>query len=593
MPSDIQERRYAAELYMSRRIYKNSDGFPQYAKRLPVSNSQYNPAQSEGESNMARLLSSFIVCIALCGVAFAQHEHHNEGSVPEKLGTVNFPNTCSPAVQSSFMRSVALLHSFWYDEAERQFLKVADLDSKCAIAWWGAGMSGWHLLWEPNGPNPERLKQGKQWMDTARAVGARSERENGFIAALSKFYDNSDKAPHLERALAYEQAMSDLHAKFPSDHETTIFYALSLLGSAGSSAPDKTYARQRKAGAMLEPLVALEPDHPGIEHYIIHSYDYPALAPQALKAARRYSKIAPDAPHALHMPSHIFTRLGYWQDSIDSNLASASAARKHGLIGDELHALDYLEFAYLQTAQDKPAEEIAKQALTPTAADAARFAGTFANATIPVRYAIERRQWAEAAALPATNLQGGRYAWADATIYYGRALGAARAGKVEQARAEVAKIADCKQALLEAKEAYWSTQVEIQRLAAEAWTLFASGKQADALAEMRSAVALDDSTDKHPVTPGAVVPMRVLLGDMLLELKRPEEAQLEFTKSLQSEPNRFAAIYGAARSAEMKGDSSSAIEMYQKLIKLAAQGNQDRPELKRAKQYLATKASAD
>jgi tetratricopeptide (TPR) repeat protein len=231
--------------------------------------------------------------------------------------------------------------------------------------------------------------------------------------------------------------------------------------------------------------------------------------------------------------------------------------------------------------------------LTPTAADAARFAGTFANATIPVRYAIERRQWAEAAALPATNLQGGRYAWADATIYYGRALGAARAGTVEQARAEVAKIADCKQALLEAKEAYWSTQVEIQRLAAEAWTLFASGKQADALAEMRSAVALDDSTDKHPVTPGAVVPMRVLLGDMLLELKRPEEAQLEFTKSLQSEPNRFAAIYGAARSAEMKGDSSSAIEMYQKLIKLAAQGNQDRPELKRAKQYLATKASAD
>ena len=534
-----------------------------------------------------RLVSTLVISVALCVTAAAQHEHHNEGAPPEKLGTVNFKNTCKPEVQQAFMRSVALLHSFWYDEAERQFLNIAEQDPKCAIAYWGAGMSGWHLLWEPNGPNLEKLKQGKEWMDKARAIGAASDRENGFIAALSKFYDNADKTPHLERALAYENAMSDLHAKFPDDHETTIFYALSLLGSASSSAPDKTYARQRKAGAMLEPLVGQEPDHPGIEHYIIHSYDYPALAPQALEAARKYSKIAPDAPHALHMPSHIFTRLGYWQDSIDSNLASAAAARKHGLTGDELHALDYLEFAYLQTAQDAKAEGVMKRQLSPTANDAARFAGIFASATIPVRYALERRQWSEAAALPTNDLPGGRYAWAAATVYFGRALGNARLGKAEQARAEVAKIASCKQALIDAKETYWSTQVEIQRIAANAWTLFAEGKQEVALQEMTSAVQLDDSTDKHPVTPGGVVPIRALLGDMLLELKRPAEAEQEFKKLLTTEPNRFAGIYGAARAAEMKGDRKAAAEMYRRLSEQAAQGNQDRPELKQAKQYLA------
>jgi len=537
-----------------------------------------------------RLTATLLLSLATNFTAAAQHEHHDVGVAPPKLGTVHFQNTCKPQVQEAFTRAVALLHSFWYDEAERQFLRVAKQDPTCGIAYWGAGMSGWHLLWEPNGPAPEKLKQGQQWMQKAQAASAHSEREKGFIAALSKFYAASDKTPHIDRALAFEQAMSDLHSQFPEDHETTAFYALALLGSAISSAPDKTYAKQRKAGAMLEPLAIQEPDHPGIEHYIIHAYDYPALAPQALDAARRYAKVAPDAPHALHMPSHIFTRLGLWQDSIDSNLASVAAARKNGLTGDELHALDYLEFAYLQTAQDSRAAEITKDLPHPKDSDAARFAGIFADVTIPVRYAIERRQWTEAATLQTTGLPGGRYAWADATVFFARSIGASRSGKPDQAQAEVAKIASSKQALIDAKEVYWTTQVEIQRRAAEAWAQFANGKREEALDEMRSAVALDDSTDKHPVTPGAVIPMRVLLGDMLLEMKRPAEAQAEFNKLLQTEPNRFAGVYGAARAAEMNGDSKSALEMYRQLTALGAHGNADRAELKQAQKYLSLEA---
>jgi tetratricopeptide (TPR) repeat protein len=535
----------------------------------------------------SRLFLTCALSIALCAPAVAQHEHHNEGAAPVRLGTVHFANTCKPEVQESFSRSVALLHSFWYDEAERQFLRVAEQDPTCGIALWGAGMSAWHLLWEPNGPSPEKLKQGQQWLQKAQVAGAKSDREKEFIAALAKFYGDADRTPHLQRVLAYEQDMSDLHTRFPDDHETTTFYALSLLGSALSSPPDKSYAKQRKAGAMLEPLVAQEPDHPGIAHYIIHAYDYPALAPSALNAARSYAKIAPDAPHALHMPSHIFTRLGLWQDSINSNLASAAAARKHNLVGDELHALDYLEFAYLQTAQDQRAKEVLRQVQNPSDSDAARFAGLYAANTIPARYAVERRQWTEAANLSTDGLPGGRYAWADATVYFARSLGAARSGKADQARADLAKLSACRQTLLDVKENYWSTQVEIQRRAAEAWLRFAEGREDDALATMRSAVELDDSTDKHPVTPGAVVPMRALLGDMLLAMKKADEAQTEFTKLMKTEPNRFAAIYGAARSAEMKGDRRAATEMYEKLTQQAAQGNQDRPELKEAKKYLA------
>jgi len=537
-----------------------------------------------------RVASTIVLVFAGCVTAVAQHDHHTEGAPPAKLGAVRFENSCKPEVQDTFTRGVALLHSFWYDEAERQFRVVAEKDPACGMAWWGVGMSVWHPLWEPNGPNPDKLKVGQEAMQKAHAAGARSEREKSFIAALTMFYADAEKTPHLDRVLAYERAMKELHAKFPADDEATAFYALSLLGSAGSLPPDKTYKRQIEAGEMLEPLAARAPEHPGLEHYIIHSYDYPTLAARALNAARRYAKIAPDAPHALHMPSHIFTRMGLWQDSIESNLASAAAARKNGLTGDELHALDYLEFAYLQTGQDKLAEEITHKVRQGLKGDAARFAGLFASASIPVRYVIERRQWADAAALPTEGLPGGRYSWADATVYFARALGASRTGRLDQARADVAKIGALKQTLVEAKENYWVSQVEIQRRAAEAWLQYAAGKRDDALTAMRSAVELEDSTDKHPVTPGSVIPMRALLGDMLLEMKRPAESLGEFTRLMNTEPNRFVAVYGAARSAEMKGDRKLAAELYGKLSELGARGNMDREELKQARRYLRVEA---
>jgi tetratricopeptide (TPR) repeat protein len=537
-----------------------------------------------------RIALSCVFSLAVCVGAVAQHEHHQEGAAPAELGAVHFENSCKPEVQKSFTRGVALLHSFWYEAAEKEFREVAAQDPACGIAWWGVGMANWHQLWEPNGPSAAGLKAGQEAMQKAQAAGARTDREKAYIAALTKFYANAEKTPHLERVLAYEQAMDELHTRFAKDHEATIFYGLAMLSAASSAGPDKTYARQRKAGAMLEPLASLEPEHPGIEHYIIHAYDYPALAGQALAAARQYAKIAPDAPHALHMPSHIFTRMGLWQDSIESNLASAAAARKNGLLGDELHALDYLEFAYLQTGQDKLAQEVVGKVRKPAADDTKAFQGTYAAVTIPARYAVERRQWADAAALPTAGLPGGRYAWADATVYFVRALGAARVGKPEQARADAEKIAVAKQALIDTNEKYWTTQVEIQRRAADAWVQFAGGKRDEALAGMKSAVELEDTTDKHPVTPGSVVPMRALLGDMLLEMKRGAEAQEAFSKLMSVEPNRFAAVYGAARSAEMQGDKKMAAEMYRKLGEIAARGDGNREELKKAKEYLRVEA---
>jgi tetratricopeptide (TPR) repeat protein len=538
--------------------------------------------------NIIQTCLNVVLVVALCVAAAAQHEHHESGSAPARLGAVHFENSCRPEVQARFTRAMALLHSFWYEESASQFRAVAEEDPTCGVAWWGIGMTIWHPLWEPNGPNPEGLKKGLEALQKAQSIGAGTDREKQFISVLGGFYADAGKMPHLDRVIMYEHSMSGLHARFPEDRETTIFYALSLLGSAGSAPPDKTYARQRKAGALLEPLVSQEPEHPGIAHYIIHAYDYPPLAPQALEAARRYAKIAPDAPHALHMPSHIFTRLGLWQESVDSNLASAAAARKNNLVGDELHALDYLEFAYLQMGQDDKAEEVMRQVPENGKDDTRAFAALYAGAAIPVRYAVERKQWALAADLPVNALPGGRYSWANAAVYFGRALGAARSGKVEQAKVEVQKIADMERVLAGMKEDYWETQVEIQRRAAEAWLRFASGQRELGLAGMRSAVELEDSTDKHPVTPGSLVPMRALLGDMLLESKKPVKALMEYKKLLSTEPNRFVAVYGVARSAEMSGDRKLAVEMYRKLAKLGAHGDPSREELKQARIYLAS-----
>lgn len=534
---------------------------------------------------------AFLMVLALAPFpVLAAEEHQHVAGDPEQLGVVDFPNSCAADVQSRFARAVTMLHSFWYEAAAEQFRAVAESDRTCAIAWWGVAMSHWQPLWEPRGPNPEAFQRGLAAVQKAREAAAGGSRyEQAYIAALEKFYADADVVDHRDRVLAYETAMRALHMQNTEDTEARVFYALSLLGSATSLPPDKTYRRQKKAGDLLMPVFRSHSDHPGAAHYIIHAYDYPQLASGALEAARRYAQIAPDSPHALHMPSHIFTRLGLWDESIASNRNVIRAARKYGIVGEELHAMDYLVFAHLQKGEDDEAVRIIKQMPQPEAGAPLYFAGVYAHAALPARYAVERRKWKEAARLPQPeNLPGGRYAWADATIHFARALGAARSGETAQAVRSAEKLATLHQTLQQHKEDYWATQVEIQRYAAQAWLSLAEGRPDQALGLMRSAVALEDRTDKHPVTPGQIVPARDLLGQMLLELDRPDEALAEFETVLQAEPNRFGVLYGAARAAELAGNAGLAQQRYAQLLKVAP--NSKRDETRQARVYLARSA---
>jgi len=424
-------------------------------------------------------------------------------------------------------------------------------------------------------------------MEKAKLVGAKTQRERDYIAAIDAFYKDSDKLDHGTRTLAYERAMEQLQTRYPDDHEAAIFHALALLATAPPM--DKTYVNQKKAGAILEPLFAEEPEHPGIAHYIIHAYDYPPLAQGALDAARRYAKIAPDSPHALHMPSHIFTRLGLWQESIDSNLASAASAKKNNAPGNELHAKDYLIYAYLQGAQDREAKAALDSPPAGRADDPQYMNWLYAMGTSPARYAVERHQWAEAAALavPPNTFPGGRWAWTEANLHYARALGLAHTGKTEAARLEIQKLASLRDTLVGINDKYWSDQVEIQRESAEAWITLAEGKSEEALRQMRSAAEHEDSTDKHNVTPGVILPAREMLGDMLLELKQPAEALLAFESTLRTAPNRFNSLSGAARAAKRAGDGEKAKTYYAKLLSICEHADGNRPELEEARTLLA------
>jgi tetratricopeptide (TPR) repeat protein len=529
-----------------------------------------------------------VLIFILATITYAQEQHSHPAGDPAKLGKVIFANSCSPQVQEQLQRAVAMLHSFWYDESEHQFQSVAAADPHCAIAWWGVAMTHWHPLWEPRGPNPNDMTAGGDAIrkaQTAVDASKTTSREYQFIAALDTFYSDYQKSDHLDRVVAYENKMTALHDANPDDVEATVFYALSLLGSATSLPPDKTHARQKKAGALVEPILKTQPSHPGVAHMVIHAYDYPDLAPQALEAARMYAKIAPESPHALHMPSHIFTRLGLWQESIASNLDSAAAARKHNEPKDELHALDYLVFAYLQTGQDQKAYNVF-HGRQRSDFSASQFQGIYSEASMPSRYVLERRQWAEAAALPdPKGFPGGRYAWADASIYYARALGAARTGKLDLARRDVEKLDSAEKTLQDQKEDYWAGQVQIQKTIASAWLTFAEGKQLDALEQMRSAVALDDAADKHPVTPGSIVPPRDLLGQMLIVMKQPAAALAEYEQLLAKEPNRFAALYGVGRSAELAGQPDKARDAYNKLLQIVQ--SDERAEVREARDFVA------
>jgi tetratricopeptide (TPR) repeat protein len=533
--------------------------------------------------NLIRAVLFVGVCFAFVSLAFAQHEH--QAGDWAKLGKVTFPVSCDPSVQPQFSSAVAMLHSFWYEKANEAFAAVAKKDPTCGMAYWGIAMTYWHPIWQA--PGPADLKAGTAAVEKGRLAGAKTQRERDYIAAIETFYKDSEKIDHGTRALAYERAMEQVQARYPDDHEAAIFHALALLATAPPT--DKTYVNQKKAGAILEPLFAEEPEHPGIAHYIIHAYDYPPLAQGALDAARRYAKIAPDSPHALHMPSHIFTRLGLWQESIDSNLASAASAQKNNAPGNELHAKDYLIYAYLQGAQDQEAKKALDSPPAGRADDPQYMNWLYATGTSPARYAVERHQWAEAAALevPPNTFPGGRWAWTEANLHFARALGLSHTGKAEAARMEAQKLASLRDTLTQIGDKYWADQVEIQRENASAWIAFAAGKGEEALSQMRSAADHEDNTDKHNVTPGVILPAREMLGDMLLQLKKPAQAMLEFEAALKTAPNRFNALAGAARAAKLSGDEEKAKTYYARLISLCERADGDRPELKEARSLLA------
>ncbi len=517
---------------------------------------------------------AILACVTARTPVRAQDHQHATG---ERLGTVHFSTSCTPAAQTAFDRALALLHSFEFGAAIEGFTAAATADRSCAIASWGIALARWSNPFAAMIRTPAQIAQGLAAIRTAQQVGARTDRERAYIAAASTLYVDADKIDQATRVVAYEKAMAALAARYPDDREASIFWALALAISAPPT--DKTYANQLRAAAILEKIYPEQPDHPGITHYIIHSYDVPALADRAIDAAHRYAIIAPSAPHALHMPSHTFTRVGAWQDSIEANIASAAVADKLNARGEELHASDYLVYAYLQSGQDRAAQtlmqgipKIAAQFDPEVVSSAAPgSAGVFALAAIPARWVLEQRDWKAAAAL--TPGAPSRYPYAEGVTYFARALGATHTGALIDARASIAKLKEISDQLARAEEAYWAEQVSIQHDEASAFLMLAEGRADNALAAMRAAAQREDATEKSPVTPGPLAPARELLGDMLLDLRQPAAALVEFRKTLAKEPNRFRAMYGAAKAAELSGDRAAARQYYEQLLKVCARAD--------------------
>jgi tetratricopeptide (TPR) repeat protein len=564
----------------------------------PQSKVSVRPSRNDRCGPVLSVAAAFLLALAFPSLADTGHEH-KEGD-PTKLGKVHFPISCGAASQKKFDAGLAMLHSFWYAKSDKAFADLAAADPHCAMAHWGVAMSRFHQIWEA--PPPDDLKAGVAAIAAARAAGAKTQRERDYVEVLAVYYDKSDTLDHVTRFVAYEKATGDLAAKYPKDREASIFYGLALNGVALALPPDKTYARQKKAGEILEPIFKEMPQHPGIAHYIIHSYDYPPLAERAVDAARKYAKIAPDSPHALHMPSHIFTRLGLWEDSIGSNLDCAAAARKDldrtmpgAFSFDELHAMDYLAYAYLQTGRDAEARKIVERASGAEKFDKQNFAAAYALTAIPARLALERRNWSEAAQVemrPA-GFAWNKFPWTESTVVFARAIGFARSGNVASARTEIDRLEKLRDSLKSAGNVYWADQVEISRRQAAAWLARAEKKDAEALELMRSAAALEDTTDKHPVTPGPVLPAREQLGDLLLELGKPAEALAEYRADLTASPNRLNGLYGAARAARLSGDTAAAKSYYEKVLALCGKADGAKEQVAEARAFLEGKAVSE
>ncbi|PYN01830.1 MAG: hypothetical protein DME07_12350 [Candidatus Rokuibacteriota bacterium] len=498
---------------------------------------------------------------------------------PEQLGKVDFPNSCAPAVQTTFQRGVAMLHSFRYAETEKTFREVLAQDPSCAIANWGIAAVLMDNPLAGVGSSPQWAERAQAAIEQGRRIGAKTERERDYIEAGAAYYQDWAKQPERARQQSRAKAFETLAARYPADDEAQIFYALYLSGT--QSLADKSYASYLKAAEILEKQFAKHPDHPGVAHYLIHSYDAAPIAQKGLPAARRYADIAPAAPHALHMPSHIFTRVGAWADSAATNQRSAMAAKGDKDADSELHAMDYMAYAYLQLARDSDARRVAEEAAQVSGAS--RFAGPYALAAMPARYAVERGDWSQAAKVSPVPSS---FPFVAALSHFARGLGAARSGDPAMAETEILELARLREALRNAKSDYWAGEVEVSRLAVAAWTAFAQGKQDEALGLMRSAADTEDKSEKHIVTPGRIAPARELLGEMLLELKRPADALKEFEASQTREPDRFRGLYGAAQAAAQSGDIAKAKRFFARLVDIAGQGG-PRPELVEARKFLA------
>jgi hypothetical protein len=508
----------------------------------------------------------------------AQPQDHGDHAHPV-LGVVNFPVTCSPGAQALFNQGMTLQHSFWYAPAREAFRKTVEADPACVMGYWGQALSLLNNPFTP--PVAENLREGKALLQKAQSIGARTDREAGYIAALSTLFSGDDLPGHPARIAQYKDAMAGVRRRNPDDPEAAIGYALSLIMAA--PATDKTYANQLAAAEILEAEFARQPQHPGVAHYTIHTYDVPALAHRGVAAAERYAAIAADAPHALHMPSHIFTRVGRWEDSIRTNRRSANTALARREVFDAVHAMDYMVYAYLQTAQPDAALAVMKEIDQFRDWKLDRPIAGYAFTAIPARYMLERGDWKGAAQL-ATPLYGVPYV--DATTHFARAVGAARSGDPAAARPDIEAL-KAASAALEGKDAYWREQVEILRLGAEAWAAFASGARDDGLALLREAAEREAKTEKHPVTPGPLAPAREQYAEMLVLAGRPVDAQREFNEVLKTEPRRLRAVYGAARSAELAGALDAAAQRYAELVAIAEPAGETQPARIAAKAFVA------
>jgi len=527
-------------------------------------------------------------------------------------GKVEFPISCTPAVQSEFSRGVALLHSFFYEEARRVFTFVAERDPKCAMAQWGIAMTWWHPIWTP--PRPDEMSAGKAAIEKAMALNAGTDRERGFITALNVYYNTPDSSnagaigqschgpvgPR-DRVIAYEKAMHQLRDKYPDDFEIEAFYAFAVLAAGYAMPNDTTLSKQLEAAALLEKLWKQNPNHPGVVHYLIHCYDYPALAQRGLAAAQSYASIAPWVPHALHMPSHIFTRLGMWDESIAANGASAEASRAYATMrhrdateAEELHALDYMVYSYLQEARDTEAKKIVDLAAKVRKTNPElEFSAAYALAAIPTRYAFERNDWASAATLTVPNLpHWSSFPFMEALIEYGHALGRAHTGDLDGARKAIARMQQLRDATKDPKFDYFKNHLDLQMQAASAWVAASEGKKSEAIEMLRHAADAEDILGKHPVSPGAFVPVREQLGSLLLEVGQAKHAQQEFEAALKIYPGRFRGLYGAARAAEQNGDKESASRYYAKLAAQTTKAASSRDELNHVREFLTAEAKA-